>query len=197
MGDVQAGRKALVAGAFDDARLVAVATADEEIGLLVAAADAQAAVGDEALLAVNLVFVVEDFASGLGRFETRTFRSAELVFYLLSGKLTAAYLLDDGVEAQVLVEADVSTARGAFLGGNDDYPGVGTGTVDGGGGGPLQDFHALDVVGVDVRKAIGGTFLAATVGSGGVAGTTRDFHVGDVNTIDDDQRLVVARKRKI
>ena len=63
---------------------------------------------------------------------------------------------------------DLVLRTGAVLGGDEDHAPGRAATVDGGGGGVLQDGDVLDVVGVDERK------------------------VGDFHAVDQDQRLVVA-----
>ena len=95
--------------------------------------------------------------------------------------------LGDGAQAHEAGEADVgSLVPGALLGGDEDDTVGCAGTVDGCGGGVLQDLHGLDVVGGEVCDCIAAfahgnavNHVERVVGRGDGTGTANaDGHAG-------------------
>ena len=96
------------------------------------------------------------------------------------------------VDGQHAVVAELGVAGLTALGG-DEHHTVGTlGTIDGGGGGVLQDFHRNDIRGVQRRQRRDGRHLtvAQTVAQT-VVGTTLATALHN-DTIDDVERLLVG-----
>ena len=191
MGQVKARREALVTRALDNAVLITVAAGNEETRLVITTTYPQPAVRDQSLLAVDDVFVVKNLARSLSRLETSPFSGVELLFHLRGGKAPAADFFNYGIETKILAEVDLRTAF-TLLGSDDDHPGVSPRTVDGSGRSAFQHFHTLNIVRIDVRQAVRSAFLTTGVSSGSITASTRDLHIRQVDTIDDDQRLVVT-----
>ena len=197
MVEVHTERIAIIAGILDNTILCLETSRCIELGFLVTSAQAHRSVGQQWRLAIEEILPVGNSAFSFSRTKRRQFciqtGTGEVVSHLLLVPVIEAdEVLTFGI-ANILAETHLRLTCLSALGSNDDYPRIGTGTINSSSRRAFQNLNTLDFIRVKIRNTAG--YVVLVVGrassTGGVdnrSEVTRCTVVG-IYPINDVQRL--------